>query len=110
MQHRKDGKQKKLTFNVSKAETTPSTSGQATLTSLTTTTDGALQAEVLWLAKMACNNFSLCSSENIGNLFQTMFPDSKVAQDFSMSCTKASYTIGEGLGPQHKASLVFGEV
>ena len=61
MQHRKDGKQTKVTFTVSKAEITPSTSGQATLTSLTTTADGALQAEVLLLAKMACNNFSLHS-------------------------------------------------
>ena len=99
MQHRKDGKQTRLTFTVSKAETTPSTSYQATLTSLTTTADGALQAEVLWLAKMACNNFNLCSSDNIGDLFEAMFPDSKVAKDFSMSHTKASYTIGEGLGP-----------
>ena len=105
MQHRKYGKQTKLTFTVSKAETTPSTSGQATLTSLTTTADGALQAEVLWLAKMACNNFSLCSSDNIEDLFQAMFPDSKVAKDFSMSHTKASYTIGEGLGPHLTQSI-----
>ena len=55
---------------------------------------------------MACNNFSLCSSDNIGDLFQAVFPDSKVAKDFSMSHTKASCTIGEGLGPHLTQSII----
>ena len=89
MWHTKDTKQTKLILS-SKAEATPSTSRQGNLGSLTTTADGALEAEIFWLAKMACNSFSLRSSDHIGDLFQTMFPDSKVAKAFSMSRTKAS--------------------
>ena len=55
---------------------------------------------------MACNNFSLHSSDHIGDLFQAMFPDSKVANDLSMSHTKASYTIGEGLGLHLTQSII----
>ena len=62
--------------------------------------------KVLWLVKMACNNFSLHSSDHIGDLFQAVFPDSKVAKYFSMSHTKASYTIGEGLRPHLTQSIV----
>ena len=98
MRRTKDTKQTKLIFS-SKAEATPSTSRQGNLGSLTTTADGALEAEIFWLAKMACNNFSLRSSDHIGDLFQAMFPDSKVAKAFSMSHTKASYMVGDGLGP-----------
>ena len=35
-----------------------------------------------------------------------MFPDSKVAKDFSISHTKASYNIGEGLGPHLTQSII----
>ena len=34
-----------------------------------------------------------------GDTFRAMFPDNKVADGFSMSRTRASYMIGEGLGP-----------
>ena len=35
-----------------------------------------------------------------------MFLDSKIAKDVSMSHTKASYTIGEGLGPHLTQSII----
>ena len=35
-----------------------------------------------------------------------MFPDIKVAKDFSMSHTKTFYTIGEGLGPHLTQSIM----
>ena len=105
MQRTKDTKQTKLIFS-SKAEATPSTSRQGNLGSLTTTADGALEAEIFWLAKMACYNFSLRSSDHIGDLFQAMFPDSKVAKAFSMSRTEASYTVGDCLGPHFAQTIV----
>ena len=73
MRRTKDTKQTKLIFS-SKAEATPSTSRQGNLGSLTTTTDGALEAEIFWLAKMACNNCSLRSSDHIGRLIPSNVP------------------------------------
>ena len=48
---------------------------------------------------MACSNYSLQSSDHVEDLFRAMFPDSKIAENFSVSCTRASYIIREGLLP-----------
>ena len=40
--------------------------------------DESQKAEIFWLAKVACNNFSLRSTDNLGDLFKAMFPDSNV--------------------------------
>ena len=58
-----------------------------------------LEAEIYWLTKMASSNYSLRSSDHIGDLFSVMFPDSKIAANFSLSHTSSSYIIGEGLLP-----------
>ena len=54
---------------------------------------------------MACSNYSLRSVDHIGDLFKTMFPDRKIASNFTFSRTSASYMIGEGRSP-HFTSLV----
>lgn len=61
--------------------------------------NASLQAAVIWLAKLASCNFSFRSVDNLGNTFKVMFPDSKIASSFSMGRSRASYVIGEGLGP-----------
>ena len=61
--------------------------------------NASLQAAVIWLAKLASCNFSFRSVDNLGNTFKAMFPDSKIASSFSMGRSRASYVIGEGLGP-----------
>ena len=48
---------------------------------------------------MASNTYSIQSSDHIEDLFRTMFPDSKIAADFSSSHTSESYMIGVGLSP-----------
>ena len=48
---------------------------------------------------MASSNYSLRSSDHVGDLFSVMFPDSKIAANFSLSHTSSSYIIGEGLLP-----------
>ena len=48
---------------------------------------------------MASSNYSLRSSDHVGDLFSVMFPDSKIAANFSLSHTSSSYIIGEGLMP-----------
>ena len=61
--------------------------------------NASLQAEVIWLAKLASCNFSFRSVDNLGNTFKVMFPDSKIASSFSMGRSRASYVIWEGSGP-----------
>lgn len=65
-----------------------------------------LHSEVIWLAKVSSCNYSFRSVDKSGDTFRAMFPDSKVAADFSMSRTRASYLIGEGLGP-HFTQVIF---
>ena len=46
-------------------------------------TEDLLAAEVLWAVKTVVSHYSTSCSANTGNLFQRMFPDSKIAQNFS---------------------------
>ena len=64
------------------------------------------KAEIFWLAKVASNNFSLRSTNNLGDLFKAMFPDSKIAANFHLSCTSSSYMISEGLSPYFTRMIV----
>ena len=64
------------------------------------------KAEIFWLAKVASNNFSLRSTDNLGDLFKAMFPDSKIAANFHLSYTSSSYMISEGLSPYFTRMIV----
>ena len=68
--------------------------------------DEGQKAEIFWLAKVASNNFSLRSTDNLGDLFKAMFPDSKIAANFHLSCTSSSYMISEGLSPYFTRMIV----
>ena len=54
-------------------------------------------AEVLWAVKTVVSHYSTSSSANTGNLFQRMFTDSRIAQNFSCGKTKCFYLINFGL-------------
>ena len=56
-----------------------------------------MNAEIFWLAKVSVSNLSLRSVDNIGDLFRAMFPDSKIAANFKLSHTSASYMIADGM-------------
>ena len=56
-----------------------------------------MNAEIFWLAKVSVSNLSLRSVDNIGDLFRAMFPDSKIAANFKLSRTSASYMIADGM-------------
>ena len=71
--------------------------------------EASLEAEIYWLAKMASSNYSLRSSDHVGDLFSVMFPDSKIAANFSLSHTSSSYIIGEGLLP-YFARVIIGDL
>ena len=55
---------------------------------------------------MACSNYSLRSVDHVGDLFKTMFPDSKIAGNFTLSRTSASYMIGEGMLPHFTRLII----
>ena len=76
---------------------TSKSSSVATLSGFVYYDDASLKAEIYWLAKVACSNYSLCSCDHVGDMFRAMFPDSKIAAHFSLSHTSSSYIINEGL-------------
>lgn len=103
-----DNKQSKLFFapkSTSSTSHSSSTSSTGKL-ELINYGDAALEAEIHWMAKAAHCNFSLRASDHIGGFFQALFPDSKIAANFSLSRTSASYMISEGMAPYFKKTLV----
>ena len=103
VKHSVDTKQSKLFFPSTPAG--PSTSSAAKSLGHVKYGEASSEAEIYWLAKMACSNYSLRSVDHIEDLFSTMFPDSKIASNFTLSRTSASYMIGEGMSP-HFTSLI----
>ena len=57
-----------------------------------------ISAETMWALHWCLNGIS--------NLFQTMFPDSKIAKSFHMGPNKIGYSITHGLGPYSKDLLM----
>ena len=74
---------------------TSTSSSVATLSGFVYYDDASLKAEIYWLAKVACSNYSLCSCDHVGDMFSAIFPDSKIAAHFSLSRTSSSYIISE---------------
>ena len=44
--------------------------------------------------------------DQIGATLTAMFPDSKIASSFSLSRTRASYVIGDGMGPYLRGIII----
>ena len=78
------------------AEACPS---QQTTLSTHVAKDDVLKAEILWAIKCLTSHFSCNSSNNTNKLFQAVFPDSGIAQQFGCGKTKCSYLIKYGLAP-----------
>ena len=68
--------------------------------------EASSDAEIYWIPKMACNNYSLHSVDHIGDLFKTMFSNSKVVSNFSLSRTSTSYIISEGMAPYFTCQML----
>ena len=104
VKHSVDTKQSKLFFPSTQAG--PGTSSAAKSLGLIKYGEASSEAETYWLAKMACSNYSLRSFDHIGDLFKTMFPDSKIASNFTLSRTSVPYMIGEGISPHFTSLMV----
>ena len=61
-------------------------------------------AEALWAMKTSASDYSFASSDGTPRLIQKVFPG-YVSDNFSMSRTKVSYLISDGLGPYLRRKL-----
>ena len=94
IKHSVDKKQKKLVaFSKQSGESSACSSQSLGLI----TPGDSMNAEIFWLAKVSVSNLSLRSVDNIGDLFRAMFPDGKIAANFKLSHTSASYMIADGM-------------
>ena len=56
-------------------------------------------AEIIWALDVVLSKYSFNSSSNKTELFALMFPDSKVAKDFTCGKTKCSHLVNHGIAP-----------
>ena len=56
---------------------TSKSSSVATLSGFIYYDDAMLKAEIHWLAKVACSNYSLHACDHVRDMFRAIFPDSK---------------------------------
>ena len=66
--------------------------------------DKVTTAEALWAMKTAASDYSFASSDGTPHFIQKVFPG-YVSDNFSMSRTKVSYLISDGLGPYLRRKL-----
>ena len=65
-----------------------------------------LKAELIWCLDVVQSKYSFRSSDNKSVQFACMFPDIKIAKDFSCGRTKCGYLVTHGLAPHFKTLLV----
>ncbi|CAM4808041.1 unnamed protein product [Rotaria magnacalcarata] len=68
--------------------------------------DQITKAEIVWALTVARRGFTYNSCDGIGEVFKSMFPDSKIAQQFNMQSKKISYVMSHGIGPYFHRELV----
>ena len=68
--------------------------------------DSVTRAEIIWAVKVIMSSYSLSSCSGISKLFQTMFPDSKIAEHVTLSNDKCSYVICYGIAPYLQSVLM----
>lgn len=69
-----------------------------------TVNDQVTKAEALWAIQVASCGYSYTSCDSIGELFKAMFPG-QITDQFSMSKSKVSYLISDGLGPYFRREI-----
>ena len=61
--------------------------------------DEIIKEEIIWSLYVSVENNSFRPCDSIGGTFKAMFPDSIVANKFSLSRTKVSCMLSDGIGP-----------
>ena len=65
-----------------------------------------LKSWILWALHVVHSHQSLRSGGGNGELFQAMFPDSQIAQQFNLCAAKLSYIINHGLALYFKNNII----
>ena len=65
-----------------------------------------MKAEILWCLNTIFPQSNYRSCDKVNSLFSSMFPDSRIAQDFSMAKTKLRYRIIYGIAPYYTSKLL----
>ena len=73
--------------------------------SLNKISESVSKAEILWALKCVWSHCSQRAAEEESDLFRAMFPDSKIAQEFSLGRTKMGYLILYGIFPYFQTKL-----
>ena len=68
--------------------------------------ESVIKAEIIWVLKNIMSGFLLRSCDGISDCFKKMFPDSKIANKFSLARTKCSYMITCGIVPCFSSLLL----
>jgi hypothetical protein len=68
--------------------------------------DKVTRAEIIWTLNCAYHDYSFSSNEDFGNTLRAMIPDSKIAENISLSSRKMSYLVSDGIGPYFQEDLV----
>ena len=63
------------------------------------------KSEIIWALKSVRSGYSNNSSSDINKVFSTMFPDSKIAQNFQLGPDKLKYICNFGIAPYFKDVL-----
>lgn len=82
----------------------PSTSGNIALVPKSVN-DQTLQAEIWWVLKVANNDFSFASCDDLDKLFKLMFPCPYTA-DFTLGSKKVSYLVTYGISAYFNEELI----
>jgi hypothetical protein len=67
--------------------------------------DAVTKSEILWALQVVAKHQSYRSCDNLKEIFVTMFPDSQIAQKFTLGAAKVAYSIVYGLAPYFKSVL-----
>ena len=71
--------------------------------------ESVIKAEIICVLKNVMSDFPLRSLDGVSDCFKEMFPDSKIANKFSLARTKCSYMITYGIAP-YFASLLLEDI
>lgn len=63
-------------------------------------------AEIIWALSATQRGYSFNSCDDMSLVFRSMFPDSKIAEKFSIQQKKMSYFLSHGLGPYFHRELI----
>ena len=64
-----------------------------------------IKAEIIWTLKSVLGGFSVQANDDLNETPSAMFPDSKIARNFSIARTKAMYAINN-IAPYFKSMLL----